>query len=89
MKYLIIQQQWIRNSTQNGERLIDTSTRRKEANGLARHYFKSNLEMLIKHYIDFDEYEIDEQDHSIALADEESICYYSRFYVREIDENSD
>jgi hypothetical protein len=84
MEYLIVQQRWIRNGSQNGEHLVQKTGRRKEANGLVRHNFNSHMDMILKHQIDYDDYEIDEQDHSIALADEKGICYYCRFYVLEV-----
>jgi hypothetical protein len=39
--------------------------------------------MLITHQYEFDEYEINEDDYSIALADEQGLWYYAKFYVKE------
>lgn len=81
MRYLIILSKWIRNSTQNGESIIDSSNRIKTANGLARHHFFSALDVIARHGGYEDEFDVDEQNLSIALADDYSIYYYESFKV--------
>jgi hypothetical protein len=81
--FLVIHNRWYRAGTQNGEFQVDAASRKREAHGLARHHFKSNLDMLIKHAIDFEDFYIDEENNEVVLADSESVCYRSKFYVVE------
>jgi hypothetical protein len=81
--YLIIQQRWIRGSKLNGEWLIDSSARKREAKGLVKHHFHSAMEMMIKHDYPAEDFHIDEENHSITLADEEGLWYHTRFYMKE------
>lgn len=81
--YQIVYVRWIRGSTQNGEYLVSTSTRIKEARGMCRSNFFSHMEMMINHNYPFDEYEIDLENNWIALADDVGLWYYAQFYVKE------
>lgn len=84
--YLIIQRKWVRGSTQNGEHVIDQSNRKKEANGLLRHHFLSNLNVVQKHFMyDIFDFELDQENYSITLADEFDLVYHTRFYILEVD----
>jgi len=80
--YLIIQSKWIRGSSQNGERLVNSCSRLREARGLVRHHFKSHLEMVMKHMY-WDDFDLSEEECWIVLADEEGIFYYSKFFFKE------
>jgi hypothetical protein len=85
--YLIIQSKWIRGSDQNGEYVIDRSSRKREANGLARHHFLSSLNVIQKHFMyDIHDWELDEENLSVTLADESDLIYHTKFYVREIND---
>ncbi len=86
MLYLIVQSRWLRGSSQNGENLIAKSTRKREAFGLAKSTFYSHMEMMVTHkyHYRYDNFEIDEDNLSITLADDESIAYNMRYYVLQI-----
>jgi hypothetical protein len=45
--------------------------------------FLSHLEVLIEHNYPFDDFEIDEENFSIALSDELGLSYYTKFYIME------
>lgn len=86
-KYLIVQSKWIRDSTQSGEHIVARSSRKREARGLARHNFNSNLEVVAKHFCyEMEEFEVDEENLSVTLADDKGIYFHSRFFVLEIDD---
>ena len=89
MLYLIVQSKWRRGSSQNGENLIATSTRKREARGLLKQNFNSHMEVLIEHkyHYDFDEYDFDEENYRLSLADDEGIAYSIRFYIIELAES--
>jgi hypothetical protein len=83
--YLIVQIKWSRGSTQNGEHVIDQTTRKKEARGLLRHHFLSTLNVIQKHFMyDIHDFDLDEENYSITLADEYDLVYHTRFYIKEI-----
>ena len=82
--YLIVQSRWLRGSTQSGENVIDTSTRKKEAKGLVRHNFYSTLNVIAKHFMyEVEDFDIDEENYSITLADAEGVWFHTKFFVLE------
>lgn len=84
-KYLIVQSRWIRGSTQSGEFKIDESGRKREANGLVRHHFLSSLHVIQKHFMyDIEDFDLDEENFSITLADAEGVVFHTRFFALEI-----
>lgn len=81
-KYWVVQSRWLRDSSQNGERLIAQYTRKKLARGETRATFHSNLEVISKHWMyDVEDFDIDEENLSITLSDEKSVWFHSRFFV--------
>ncbi len=85
--YAVVCIRWLRNSDQSGEFIVDYSTRYREANGLARHHFNSHMDMMARH--DYNaiaqDFDIDIDNLSVALADDDSIFYYFRYEVRTYD----
>ena len=86
MQYLIIQSRWIRDSEQNGENIIATSTRKREARGMAKSTFHGHMNTLVSHKMHYyyDTYDIDEENLRISLADDDSIIYSIHYYVLEL-----
>ena len=82
--YHVVQSRWIRGSDQSGEHIVWSGTQKREANGQARHIFKSHLDMLVRHNMVTDDFDLDEEALSVTLADDEGLWYYSRFRMIEI-----
>lgn len=84
-KYIIVQSRWLRGSKHNGERIIAESGRKREANGLVRHHFHSELEVLQKHFMyDVEDFDLDEENQAITLADAEGVWFHCRYYLKEL-----
>lgn len=81
--YYIVQSRWIKGSDQSGEFVVDHSTRIREARGLVRHQFNSQMEMMVKHDYPFDDFHIDEENYSITLADETGLWFHTKFFLIE------
>lgn len=84
-KYIIVQSRWMRSSEHNGERVVAYTGRKREANGLVRHHFHSQLEVLLKHFMyDVEDFHLDEENYAITLADAEGLWFHCQFYSKEL-----
>lgn len=88
LRYHVIHKQWIRWSDNNGEHIVYSTNRIREAKGMAHHHFISHMDMMARHdYLTYSEdFELDEDNLWIALSDEEGIWYYVGYEIVEFKE---
>lgn len=84
-RYHVVHKQWIRWSEQNGEHIVYSCNRIKEARGMAKTHFVSHMDMMARHeYLTYAwDWELDEDNLWVALADDEGLFYYVGYEVQD------